>query len=97
MSSRKSLSFIGTNNTSNVETQPIHDEDEFASRLNIDDLPSAKELQVKVVVMSVDGKVKVRIPQDFERMENCVQFNFTAQRITGGIENVLGESYIRRI
>ena len=32
--------------------------------MNIDDLPSAKELQVKVVVMSEDGKVEVRIPQD---------------------------------
>ena len=29
--------------------------------MNIDDLPSAKELQVKVVVMS---EVEVRIPQD---------------------------------
>lgn len=63
-SSRKSLSFVGTNNTTNVETQPMHEEDEFTSRLNIDDLPSAKELQVKVVVMSEDGKVTVRIPQD---------------------------------
>ena len=62
--SRKFLSFVDTNNTSNVETQPIHDEDEFASRLNIDDLASAKELRVKVVVMSEDGKVKVCIPQE---------------------------------
>ena len=33
------------------------------SKLNIDDLPTAEELQVKVVSLN-DGKVKVHLPSD---------------------------------
>ena len=33
------------------------------SKLNIDDLPAAEELQVKVVSLN-DGKVKVHLPSD---------------------------------
>lgn len=51
-------------NTSNVETQRIHDKDQFAVRLRIDELPSAKERRVKVVTLSEEGEVKVRILQD---------------------------------
>ena len=35
------------------------------SKLNIDDLPAAEELQVNVVPVSLnDGKVKVHLPSD---------------------------------
>ena len=68
--SRKSLSFVDdANNISrseigNGKSRWICVEDEPSTRLNIDDLPSSKELQVKVVILSEDGTVKVRVPAD---------------------------------
>ena len=56
ISSRKSLSF-----GKDAESRKTCVQDEMSSKLNIDDLPAAEELQVKVVSLN-DGKVKVHLP-----------------------------------
>ena len=58
ISSRKSLSF-----GKDAESQQTSVQDELLSKLNIEDLPAAEELQVKVVSLN-DGKVKVHLPSE---------------------------------
>ena len=58
ISSRKSLNF-----GKDAESRKTCVQDKMLSKLNIDDLPAAEELQVKVVSLN-DGKVKVHLPSD---------------------------------
>lgn len=58
ISSKKSLSC-----GKDAESQQTSVQEEMLSRLNIDDLPTAEELQVKVVSLN-DGKVKVYLPSE---------------------------------
>ena len=56
ISSRKSLSF-----GKDAESRQTCVQDEMLSKLNIEDLPAAEELQVKVVSLN-DSKVKLYLP-----------------------------------
>ena len=55
---------ISSSEIGNGKSRRICVEDELSTRLNIEDLPCSEELQVKVVILSEDGTVKVRVPTD---------------------------------